>query len=185
MKPMRIGEVARRAEVGIETIRYYEREGLLAASSRRPSGYREFDDSVVARLQFIKRTKELGFTLAEIKELLGLWFNSSTKCVHVRERATDKIADIEGKIQSLQKMKRTLKKLVSQCETKDVARRLPASRRPGRPPANHLIKLCNRKGPNEAALDFLWRCVGAVVHRARVDRHPNLSRSTPDCGARW
>jgi MerR family copper efflux transcriptional regulator len=116
---MRIGEVAGRAEVGIETIRYYEREGLLAAPRRRPSGYREYDESAIARLQFIRRTKELGFSLDEIKQLLGLWFNASTRCVHVRERAVSKIADIEDKIRSLQGMKRALRKLIAQCETRN------------------------------------------------------------------
>ena len=75
MRALRIGEVAKQSDVGIETIRYYERQGLLAEPDRRPSGYRQYDGAVVARLQFIRRAKELGFTLAEIKELLGLWFD--------------------------------------------------------------------------------------------------------------
>lgn len=119
MSALKIGEVARRADVGIETIRYYEKQGLLAEPDRRPSGYRQYDDSVVSRLQFIRRSKELGFTLAEIKELLGLWFDVTTKCVHVRQRAEQKIGDIEDKIRSLQKMKRSLKKIINQCETRD------------------------------------------------------------------
>ena len=116
---MRIGEVAGRVGIGIETIRYYEREGLLATPKRRPSGYREYEESAIARLQFIRRTKELGFSLDEIKQLLGLWFNTSTRCVHVRERAASKIADIEDKIRSLQGMKRSLKKLITECETRN------------------------------------------------------------------
>jgi len=116
MTTMRIGEVSRQSGVGIETIRYYEKEGLLAAPARRPSGYRQFDKSVVARLQFIRRAKELGFTLAEIRELLGLWFDTTTKCEHVRQRAERKIDDLEDRIRSLQKMKRSLKKIVKQCE---------------------------------------------------------------------
>jgi Hg(II)-responsive transcriptional regulator len=116
---MRIGEVAGKAGVGIETIRYYEREGLLAPPQRRPSGYRVYDEATIARLQFIRRTKELGFSLDEIKQLLGLWFNASTRCVHVRDRAASKIADIDDRIRSLQGMKRALKKLVAQCETRN------------------------------------------------------------------
>jgi MerR family transcriptional regulator, copper efflux regulator len=116
---LKIGEVAKRSEVGIETIRYYERQGLLAKPDRRPSGYRQYDESVVSRLQFIRNAKELGFTLAEIKELLGLWFDVNTKCVHVRQRAEQKIANIEDKIRTLQKMKRSLKKIISQCENRD------------------------------------------------------------------
>jgi Hg(II)-responsive transcriptional regulator len=122
---MRIGEVAGRVGVGIETIRYYEREGLLAVPRRRPSGYREYDESAIARLQFIRRTKELGFSLDEIKQLLGLWFNATTRCVHVRERAASKIADIEDKIRSLQGMKRSLKKLIAQCETRNTLDECP------------------------------------------------------------
>ncbi|MCA9215934.1 MAG: heavy metal-responsive transcriptional regulator [Planctomycetales bacterium] len=119
MSLMRIGEVAKQTNVGIETIRYYEREGLLAEPQRKPSGYRQYDVSVVARLQFIRRSKELGFTLAEIKELLGLWFDANTRCEHVRQRAEQKIADIEGKVKSLHKMKRSLKKIIKQCESKE------------------------------------------------------------------
>ncbi len=116
---MKIGEVAKRSGVGIETIRYYEREGVLAEPERRPSGYRQYDESVVERLQFIRRAKELGFTLAEIKELIALWVDDDTRCKHVRERAEQKIADIEQKISSLQKMKRSLKKVLMQCESQD------------------------------------------------------------------
>jgi Hg(II)-responsive transcriptional regulator len=125
MKLMRIGEVAKCSGVGIETIRYYEREGLLAAPKRQPSGYRQYDESVIARLQFVRRTKELGFTLAEIKELLSLWFNVSTKCVHIRQRAKQKIDDIDEKLRSLQKMKRSLKKIVAECETRSSVKACP------------------------------------------------------------
>ena len=116
---MKIGEVAKQSDVGVETIRYYEREGLLAEPERRPSGYRLYDASVVARLQFIRRTKELGFTLAEIKEFLGLWFDANTRCEHIRARAEQKVIDIEEKIRTLQKMKRSLKKVIGECENKD------------------------------------------------------------------
>ncbi len=125
MKALRISEVAKQSDVGIETIRYYERQGLLAEPDRRPSGYRQYDAAVVARLQFIRRAKELGFTLAEIKELLGLWFDVRTKCVHVRQRAAQKITNIEYKIRSLQKMKRSLKKIISQCENRDAVAECP------------------------------------------------------------
>lgn len=119
MAPLKIGEVAKRADVGIETIRYYERQGLLSKPDRRPSGYRQYDASVVARLQFIRRTKELGFTLVEIKELLGLWFDVNTRCIHVRQRAERKIMDIEEKIQSLLKMQTSLNQIINQCEHRD------------------------------------------------------------------
>jgi len=116
---MKIGKVAKLSDVGVETIRYYEREGLLAEPQRRPSGYRQYDESVVARLQFIRRTKELGFTLAEIKDFLSLWFDANTRCEHIRQRAEKKITDIEEKIRTLQKMKRSLKKVIGECESKN------------------------------------------------------------------
>jgi len=122
---LKIGEVAKRSEVGVETIRYYERQGLLAEPERRPSGFRQYDESVVSRLLFIRNAKELGFTLAEIKELLGLWFDVNTKCVHVRQRAEKKIANIEDKIRLLQKMKRSLKKIINQCEGRNTVDECP------------------------------------------------------------
>lgn len=73
----------------------------------------------MARLQFIRRTKELGFKLGEIKELLGLWFDANTRCEHIRHRAEKKITDIEDKIRELQKMKRSLKKVIGECESRD------------------------------------------------------------------
>lgn len=116
MSTMKIGEVAKRTGVAIETIRFYERQGLLLQPTRRASGYRQFDESAVARLTFILRSKDLGFTLAEIKELLGLWFDPSSTCCEVRKRAEDKILEIEGKLRSLQSMKRSLRRLIDQCQ---------------------------------------------------------------------
>ncbi len=98
MTAMKIGEVARRSGVGVETIRYYEREGLLLEPERRPSGYQQYDESTVGRLEYIRQAKDLGFTLAEIRELLELSFAARAGCDHVRQRAEEKVADIEGKI---------------------------------------------------------------------------------------
>ncbi|MCH8048022.1 MAG: MerR family transcriptional regulator, partial [Planctomycetes bacterium] len=75
-----IGQLARRAEVGVETVRFYEREGLLEEPARRPSGYRQYDEGVVDRLRFIRRAKQLGFTLKEIRELLSLRLDPATTC---------------------------------------------------------------------------------------------------------
>lgn len=118
MTTMKIGEIAKRSGVGIETIRFYEREGLLLEPARRPSGYRQYDDATVERLEYIRRAKELGFTLTEIKELLELSFAHSN-CDHIRQRAETKIIDIESKIRSLQQMKRSLGKIVERCRTKN------------------------------------------------------------------
>src|SRR5258708_36203544 len=104
MKPLTIGQVARRVGMGIETVRFYEREGLLNRPARSPSsGYRLYEEGVVGRLQFILRAKELGFTLNEIKELLSLRVDPDTCCEDVKARAEAKIADVEGKIEALQR----------------------------------------------------------------------------------
>ncbi len=115
MKSATIGQVARQAEVGVETVRFYEREGLLEVPPRRPSGYREYGEEAVARLRFIKRAKQLGFTLKEIKELLALRRDPSTSGADVKRRAEAKIADIEMKIRALQKIKKALSKLTTAC----------------------------------------------------------------------
>ncbi|MCH7686227.1 MAG: heavy metal-responsive transcriptional regulator [Planctomycetes bacterium] len=115
MKPLTIGQVAQRAEVGIETIRFYEREGVLAKPDRSASGYRLFDEDVIDRLRFIGRAKELGFTLKEIKELLSLKLDPATSCADVKGRAEAKIADIEIKVRTLQRMQKALVKLTKAC----------------------------------------------------------------------
>lgn len=115
MSYLKIGEVAKETGIGIETIRFYERKGLLDEPDRKPSGYRQYDESVVARLRFIRRSKELGFTLSEINELLSLWFDTETKCSDVRTKAQTKIEEIEAKVKTLNGMKRSLRKLIDQC----------------------------------------------------------------------
>ena len=96
-----IGTVARRAGVGVETIRFYERKKLLPEPARDPSnGYRRYTESAVSRLKFIGRAKELGFTLRETRELLELRGGPAT-CGTVRSRAEDKIADVRRKIRDL------------------------------------------------------------------------------------
>lgn len=115
MKSLKIGQVAERSGVGIETVRFYEREGLIPKPDRSSSGYRLFDDETIARLQFIRRAKELGFTLIEIKELLSLRLDTTTSCADIKSRAEVKIADIDEKIRTLKRMKTALKKLTSKC----------------------------------------------------------------------
>jgi len=115
MTSLTIGKVAQRAGVGIETVRFYEREGLIDVPPRGPSGYRHFPDSVVPRLLFIRRAKELGFTLNEIKELLSLRRDPESTCADVKHRAELKIADIEDKMRSLRRMKKALVDLTDSC----------------------------------------------------------------------
>ncbi|VAX41277.1 Transcriptional regulator, MerR family [hydrothermal vent metagenome] len=116
-----IGQVAKQAGVGVETVRYYEREGLLEQAKRKASGYRQFDERVIDRLRFIRRAKELGFTLKEIKELIHMQVDPTITCVDVKSRAEIKIIDIENRIRSLQKMKKALVKLAKTCEGKGPA----------------------------------------------------------------
>jgi len=115
MASLTVGQLAKSAGVGVETVRFYERKGLLAEPDRKPSGYRHYDDEVVKRLRFIKRAKELGFTLNEIKELLSLRLDPTTTCADVKKRSEEKIDDIEAKIRTLQRMKRALVKVTKAC----------------------------------------------------------------------
>ena len=134
MTAMKIGEVAKRSNIGIETIRYYEREGLLLEPERRPSGYRQYDESTVERLEYIRGAKELGFTLAEIRELLDLSFAAHAGCDHIRQRAEAKVADIEGKIRSLRQMKRSLGNIVRRCRAANAAADCPLVHKTKRKP---------------------------------------------------
>lgn len=115
MESLTIGKVARLAEVGVETIRFYEREGLIKEPPRKESGYRKYPVETVQRLRFIKRAKELGFTLKEIKELLALRIEPETTCEDIRNRAEAKIGDIEEKIRTLRRMRVALAKLTLAC----------------------------------------------------------------------
>lgn len=115
MKTFTIGQVAREAGVGVETVRFYEREGLIEAPSRRASGYRQYGDETVVVLKFIRRAKELGFTLKEIRSLMDLRLDSSASRGDVRQLAQEKVADIETRIHDLQRMRDTLVILIRKC----------------------------------------------------------------------
>jgi len=118
MSPLKSGELAKKAKVNPETLRYYEREGLLPEPVRTETGYRIYADVDLKRVQFIKRAQELGFSLKEVKELLALKVNASQSASQVKRLAKLKLQDIEAKIQSLQAMKNTLNKLVEACSGK-------------------------------------------------------------------
>jgi MerR family mercuric resistance operon transcriptional regulator len=113
-----IGQVARQASVNVETLRYYERRGLIPAPPRRASGYRQYPARTVARIRFIKRAQELGFSLREISGLLALRVDPGTTCADVRTRAEAKIAEIEEKIRDLRRMRMALERLASACRGK-------------------------------------------------------------------
>ncbi len=110
-----IGQVARKAGVGIETVRFYEREGLLEEPPRRPSGYRQYDEQVIKRIHFIKRAQKLGFSLKEITELLLLRMDGQTSCEEVKQHTEAKIAEVEQKLIELQRMRQALLQVAALC----------------------------------------------------------------------
>jgi MerR family mercuric resistance operon transcriptional regulator len=115
MEGLKVGEVARRAGVNLQTIHFYEREGLLPKPPRTASNYRMYSEDAVRRVRFIKRAQELGFTLRVIKELLSLRASPGTRCADVRLQAQAKLRDIDEKIGTLQRMRKALTKLIGEC----------------------------------------------------------------------
>lgn len=120
-----IGKVARLTEVGIETLRFYEREGLIPEPPRRDSGYRQYPPATIDRVRFIKRAKDLGFTLAEIKELLNLSVGPKTTCADVKRKTDEKIKEVDTKIADLKRIKRALNRLTDQCRGKGPVSKCP------------------------------------------------------------
>lgn len=118
MSGLTIGKLARAAGVAVETVRFYERKGLIADPPRRSSGYREYSEEVVRRLRFIRRAKELGFSLREIEELLALRTGPAT-CGEVREQISAKLADIKERVRDLNRMGSALEELHTLCESTD------------------------------------------------------------------
>lgn len=114
-KPLTIGRLADEVGINLETVRFYERQGLLPKPPRSTSGYRMFPADASRRLRFIKRAQELGFSLNEIRELLTLRTSPRTTSAEIRKRAEAKITDIEGKIKSLDAMRKSLHKLAKSC----------------------------------------------------------------------
>lgn len=112
---MKIGEFAQRVGVGIDTVRYYERQGLLPMPTRQLSGYRRFETKDVARLQFVRRAKSLGFTLAEIRELLALLGSRGSDMAGVKAATTQKLADVEAKLAELAHIRDLLQVLLDSC----------------------------------------------------------------------
>jgi len=116
---MTIGQVASSAGVNIQTVRYYERRGLLPRAPRTASGYRQYEADVVARLRFIKRAQDLGFSLEEIAELLELRLEHGAACATVEAKAKEKIAMVEEKIGELERMRSVLAELARACELRE------------------------------------------------------------------
>jgi MerR family copper efflux transcriptional regulator len=110
-----IGELAKAAGVGVETVRFYERERLLERPQRTSGNYRRYDAAALGRLRFIRNAKELGFTLDEIRRLLRMSRDAHTDAGDFHELASEKIAWIDGRIAQLRNMRRTLSRAVEAC----------------------------------------------------------------------
>jgi DNA-binding transcriptional MerR regulator len=115
MEALTIGKVARAAGVGVESVRYYERSGLLEPPPRTRAGYRQYPPETVRRLGFIRHAQRLGFTLSEVVELLALT-EAAVPCAEVKARAIAKVAAIEEKVAALLAVKAGLLALVEQCD---------------------------------------------------------------------
>lgn len=116
MTQMTIGKVARKAAVGVETVRFYERRGLIEQPPKPAlSGYRVYPDEAVGRIRFIRQAQGLGFSLREIKDLISLRADPQTDCADVRERATAKRADVDRKIAELHRIRAALDALIAAC----------------------------------------------------------------------
>jgi len=122
---LRIGEVAAGACVNIETVRYYERTGMLTAPPRTDSGYRQYDAEAIERIRFIKHAQALGFSLKEIRDLLELRVRHGAACGAVERKTRNKIALIDKKLRELTSLRRTLKRLVASCEARETTADCP------------------------------------------------------------
>lgn len=112
---MQIGQLAKTAGVAIDTVRYYERNGILPPPERHASGYRHYQSTDVARLRFVRRAKALGFTLVEIRELLALSDRREDDMGGLKTAATEKLIDIESRLVELTRIRDGLQTLVASC----------------------------------------------------------------------
>lgn len=115
---LQIGTVAKRARVNVQTIRYYERRGLVSPKDHRESGYRLYSGEAVKKIRFIKNAQELGFTLGEIMGLLKLQVSHRSKCGEVKRKAEAKLADVCSKIDSLKAIEKALIELIKTCRSR-------------------------------------------------------------------
>lgn len=110
-----IGVAARRSGVNIETIRFYERSGLLKAPPRTAGGHRVYDTDGVKRLNFVRRARELGFTLDQIRDLLALADEAETSCAEVAVLANDQLDAVRGRLADLARMETVLAAMIERC----------------------------------------------------------------------
>jgi len=117
---LRIEEVAKKSDVGVETVRFYEREGLIALPERNASGYRQYSKSVIKQIQFIQPAKALGFSLKKIGELIKLKNTRGASCKNIKATAKANITDIQQKIDALERMRIALQPLVALYKSSDL-----------------------------------------------------------------
>ena len=115
MESLTTSELARTVGVNIQTIRYYERTGLLPTPPRTESGYRQFPEEAAARLRFIRNAQAIGFSLNEIRDLISLRLNATSSCADIQARAREKVSQIEDKIGELRRIKKALESFSSAC----------------------------------------------------------------------
>ncbi len=116
---MRIGEVASQAGVSPQTIRFYERTGVLAPAARTPSGYRDYGDDTLGRLAFVRAAQAVGLSLGEIREVLGLRVKGETPCEHVTDLLVRRAGDLDARIAQLTAMRDELRRLATRASTLD------------------------------------------------------------------
>lgn len=122
---MTIGALADAAGVNVPTIRYYERRGIIAEPPRTASGYRQYDQSVVRRILFIRRAQDLGFTLQEIQDLLGLRVHDPASCEVVEEATRSKLRSVESKLRELERLRGILNRLLQSCADRETTSECP------------------------------------------------------------
>jgi MerR family copper efflux transcriptional regulator len=122
---MRIGSIAEAAGVEVSTVRYYERRGLLAQPARTGSGYRQYEESAVERIRFVRHAQDLGFTLEEIEELLNLRVDDPSSCEAVEQATRAKLRSVDAKIRELRRLRGVLARLVRACEEKEATEQCP------------------------------------------------------------
>lgn len=118
MKPLTIGRVARQAGVNVETIRYYERRGLIEQPRRPDRSFRQYSPDIIKRVRFIREAQELGFSLREVANLLALRTDPAANCEDVSAQATAKRKEVRDKIKKLQRMDAALASLIADCPKK-------------------------------------------------------------------
>ena len=113
---MRIGELARASGLAVETVRYYEKEGLIAAPPRSPAGYRDYSEQTLHYLNFIRSAKAVGFSLKECRDLLAIFVSRDAHtCAEVKDLSEEKLTQLEQQMEALQRMHQTLKAISDAC----------------------------------------------------------------------